>query len=89
MGHEREAVVTEGIGIREAGRKYGIPSRTIGNWVRYGLIRVLVKPETRGQRALLYEPDLVAILPQHTGQRGRGKRPRLEKVGRTVSLPVD
>lgn len=79
----------EGIGIREAGRKYGVPSRTVCSWVEYGLIRVLVKPEKRGQRAVIYEPDLVAILPQYTGRPGRGKRPRLEKIGHEDPRPVD
>lgn len=70
----------DGIGIREASRKYNVPNRTISRWVERGLIRVLVEPEKRGQATLIYEPDLVAILPQYTGERGRGKGPKLENL---------
>lgn len=69
-----------GIGIREASRKYNIPDRTISRWVERGLIRVLVEPEKRGQVTLIYEPDLIAILPQYDGTRGRGKGPKLENL---------
>lgn len=69
-----------GIGIREASRRYGVPHWTICRWVERGLIRVLVHPEKRGQPALIYEPDLVAILPQYDGKPGRGKGPRLDRV---------
>jgi hypothetical protein len=70
----------DGIGIREASRKYGVPGRTISRWVARGLIRVLVAAENRGQATLIYEPDLIAILPQYSGRPGRGHGPKLENL---------
>lgn len=71
-----------GIGIREASKKYNIPDRTISRWVSAGLIRWIHRPERRGQAGLIMEEDLIAILPQYDGKAGRGKLPSLEHVRR-------
>lgn len=65
------------IRLREAAAKYGVPPSTISHWAESGLIRVLQRPEKRGQAMLLVEADVKAAAANYTPGPGRGKRKKL------------
>ena len=69
-----------GIGIREAARKYNIPKETVANWRRRGLIRVIREADLRGQAILIFEPDIAALARDYKPGRGRWGKPALETI---------
>lgn len=60
----------EVIGQREASREFGVPQKTISNWVHKGLVRVLQHGE-RGQRQLLARRDVEECARHYRAGRGR------------------
>jgi hypothetical protein len=69
-----------GIGLREASRKYGIPDTTLSGWVGRGLIRKVQERQKRGQPVLLYEPDVATLAASYTPGRSRWRSPSLETL---------
>jgi transposase len=69
-----------GIGLREAAAKYGVPASTLSGWAASGLIRKLNQPTRRGQPMLLYEADVKTLAEKYSPGRSRWKRPELEPV---------
>jgi predicted site-specific integrase-resolvase len=69
-----------GIGVREAARKYGVPHRTLSGWIADGLIRVLQRPAKRGQAMLVYEADVAQLARHYRPGRSRWQRPQLPRV---------
>ena len=67
-----------GIGLREASAKYGIPHANLSRWVHAGLIRVLQRPEKRGQPMLVYEADVAELASQYQPGRSRWNMPALD-----------
>ena len=77
-----------GIGIREAARKYNIPKETVANWRRRGLIRVIREADLRGQAILIFEPDIAALARDYKPGRGRWGKPTLESVASSMASPT-
>ena len=65
------------LSIREAADRYGIPRSTLADWVTAGLVRVVRRPERRGQPALIYEPDVAELAQRYRPGRSRWSRPSL------------
>ena len=68
------------LSIREAATKYGIPQRTLSDWVGDGLVRVMRKGERRGQPTLVFEDDVAQLAAHYKPGRSRWNRPSLEQV---------
>ena len=66
----------QAISVNAAAKKYGIPQRTLADWARRGLVKVLVYPERRGQKMLVDEASVVlareAYIPHW--RKGQGKQ---------------
>ena len=77
-----------GIGIREAARKFNIPQATVAHWRKRGLIRIVKEAETRGQAVLLFEPDIAALARTYKPGRGRWGKPTLESVASSMASPT-
>lgn len=60
----------KGIGVREAGSLYNIPSPTISRWVSKGYIRVVSR---EGQRVLLDHADVAYCAEIYKTNPGQGK----------------
>lgn len=73
----------QGITVRAAARKYGMPSSTISRWVaREDLgIKVLQQAETRGVGVVVDEHDLWQIVEAYKRNPGRGRRSALSVEG--------
>ena len=67
-----------GIGIREAARKYNIPQATVAHWRKRGLVRIVREAQLRGQAVLIFEPDIAALARDYKPGRGRWGKPALE-----------
>lgn len=63
-----------GIGVRQAGEKYGVNSETISGWVKRGLIRRLSGETLRGQRVMIDESDVAYCAMLYLRDPGQGKR---------------
>jgi len=61
-----------GIGMREAGRKYGVNNVTLFGWVKNGLVAVLGKQGK--QKVLIDEADVAYCAEIHSQNAGQGKR---------------
>lgn len=60
-----------GIGIREAGRKYGIPNPSIVRWVKRGLIAIIGKEGS--QKVLIDEADIAYCAEIYHQDSGQGR----------------
>lgn len=61
-----------GIGLRAAGRKYGIPADTISGWVKRELIAII--GHEGKQKLLLDEADVAYCAATYIPNKGRGHR---------------
>ena len=52
------------ISLGKAGKKYGIPVPTLHYWAKKGKIKVLQRPELKGQALLVDEASIVLALQQ-------------------------
>lgn len=54
------------ISVNAAAKKYGIPQRTLANWAEQGRVRILVRPERRGQKMLVDEASVILARQAYT-----------------------
>jgi len=59
------STMTEGIGLREAARRYSVELSTIQYWIKQGWVRVLRAPEGPGKSMQLDEVSLLDALSAH------------------------
>lgn len=68
-----------GISIRGAERKYKINSQTISNWVKRGIVPVLLRTKNE---VYISEKDIASIAVKFPHARGRGKRTIIKEFTR-------
>jgi len=70
------------ISVNAAAKKYGIPQRTLADWAAQGRLKILVRPERRGQKMLVDEGSVILARQAYIPHWRRGD-------GRQFSMPLE